>query len=133
MSRSVRSRSGDLEPAASPTAADGPVLAVSGLTVRFRTRGPSRDVVHAVSGVDFQIGAGETLGLIGESGSGKSTVARAVNQLLRREAAQVSGSVTLAGIALDTLSRRRLRRERHRMQMIFQDPNDALDPRMTVR
>ena len=111
----------------------GPVLEVSGLTVRFGTRGPGRAVVHAVTDVDFHIGAGETLGLIGESGSGKSTVARAVCQLLRRENAKLSGAVSLAGTRLDTLSRRALRRQRDRMQMIFQDPNDALDPRMTVR
>jgi peptide/nickel transport system ATP-binding protein/oligopeptide transport system ATP-binding protein len=101
--------------------------------VTFRTRGASRAVVHAVTDVSLQIGASETLGLIGESGSGKSTVARAVNQLLRREAADVSGAVTLGGVRIDALTRRQLRRERHRMQMIFQDPNDALDPRMTVR
>jgi len=109
------------------------VLAVHGLTVRFRTRGPSRAVVHAVTDVDFSIAGGETVGLIGESGSGKSTVARAVSQLLPRSTARMSGEVSLDGIRLDALSRRALRRERHRMQMIFQDPNDSLDPRMTVR
>ncbi len=114
------------------TGAD-PILSVDDLTVRFRTRGPGRSVVHAVSGASFTIAPGETLGLIGESGSGKSTVARAVSQLLRGERVSVSGSIELDGVRLDELSRRELRRHRHRMQMIFQDPNDALDPRMTVR
>ncbi len=110
-----------------------PVLEVDELTVRFRTRGPSRAVVHAVTDASFSIAPGETLGLIGESGSGKSTVARAISQLLRGERVSVSGSVTLAGTQLDALNRRQLRAHRHLMQMVFQDPNDALDPRMTVR
>jgi len=110
-----------------------PILDVADLTVRFRTRGPGRAVVHAVTDASFEIGPGETLGLIGESGSGKSTVARAVSQLLRGDRVRVTGSITLDGTRLDGLSRRRLRAHRHRMQMIFQDPNDALDPRMTVR
>ena len=110
-----------------------PLLTVDDLSVRFRTRGPSRAVVHAVSNASFEIGPGETLGLIGESGSGKSTVARAISQLLRGERVRVTGSITLGGVRLDDLSRRALRAHRHRMQMIFQDPNDALDPRMTVR
>lgn len=110
-----------------------PVLRVDDLTVRFKTRGPSRAVVHAVSDASFEIAPGETLGLIGESGSGKSTIARAVSQLLRGERVTVTGAIELAGSRLDGLSRRELRAHRHRMQMIFQDPNDALDPRMTVR
>ena len=117
---------------ASPDGGD-PVLEVENLTVRFRTRGPGRAVVHAVTDVSFEIAPGETLGLIGESGSGKSTVARAVSQLLRGERVSVTGSVKLDGKRLDTLGRRQLRAHRHLMQMIFQDPNDSLDPRMTVR
>ncbi len=110
-----------------------PILEVEDLTVRFRVRGPSRAVVHAVTDASFRIDEGETLGLIGESGSGKSTVARAVSQLLKGPGVKVSGSVTLGGTALHGLSRKQLRAHRGRMQMIFQDPNDALDPRMTVR
>ncbi|MGH1492266.1 MAG: ABC transporter ATP-binding protein [Acidimicrobiales bacterium] len=109
------------------------ILDVDNLTVQFRTRGPSRAVVHAVTDVSFQIAPGETLGLIGESGSGKSTVARAVSHLLRGERVKVTGSISLGGDRLDGLSRKQLRAHRGRMQMIFQDPNDALDPRMTVR
>jgi len=114
-------------------ASDVPVLEVEDLTVRFRTRDPSRAVVHAVTDASFEIAPGETLGLIGESGSGKSTIARAVSQLLRGDRVSVSGSVMLDGTRLDAIGRRRLRAYRHLMQMIFQDPNDALDPRMTVR
>lgn len=117
----------------SPDPSAGPLLDVEGLTVRFQTRGPGRAVVHAVTDVDLHIARGETLGLIGESGSGKSTVARAISQLLRGERVKVSGSVQVDGVRLDGLSRRQLRAHRGRMQMIFQDPNDALDPRMTVR
>ncbi|MGF1599790.1 MAG: ABC transporter ATP-binding protein [Acidimicrobiales bacterium] len=109
------------------------VLEVRNLTVRFRTRGVSRAVVHAVTDASFDIVPGETLGLIGESGSGKSTVARAVSQLLGSEGASVSGSVVLAGTPIDRMSKRELRSHRHRMQMIFQDPNDSLDPRMSIR
>jgi peptide/nickel transport system ATP-binding protein/oligopeptide transport system ATP-binding protein len=114
------------------TVTTAPVLEVEDLHVRFKTRGPSRAVVHAVTGVDLEIGAGETLGLIGESGSGKSTVARAVCQLIGGSKASVSGAISLGGTRIDALKGRALRRERGRMQMIFQDPNDALDPRMTV-
>ena len=122
----------DPEPSSRAQTGHDPVLAVEGLTVRFRTRGPSGAVVHAVTDVSFHLNRGETLGLIGESGSGKSTVARAVSQLLRGEGAQVTGEVTLDGHRIDGLSRRDLRRHRGRMQMVFQDPNDSLDPRMTV-
>ncbi len=114
-------------------AASKPLLEVDGLTVRFSTRGPGRAVVHAVTDVSFDIARGETLGLIGESGSGKSTVARAISQLLHGEKVKVTGSVTVDGVRFDGLSRRQLRSHRRLMQMIFQDPNDALDPRMTVR
>jgi oligopeptide/dipeptide ABC transporter ATP-binding protein len=120
-------------PDAAPGTQPDPVLQVDDLTVTFRVRGPSRAVVHAVTEVSFDIRPGETLGLIGESGSGKSTVARAVSHLLRGERVRVSGEVTLGGVRLDQLSKRQLRSHRHRMQMVFQDPNDALDPRMTIR
>ncbi len=113
--------------------ASEPILRVNDLTVRFRTGGPRGSTVHAVTEVSLEIAPGETLGLIGESGSGKSTIARAVCQLLRGERVKVTGSVSLDGVRLDELSKRGLRRQRHRMQMIFQDPSDALDPRMNVR
>ena len=75
----------------SPDATSNPLLDVDGLTVRFQTRGFGRAVVHAVTDVSLHIARGETLGLIGESGSGKSTVARAISQLLRGEKVKVTG------------------------------------------
>ncbi|MDH3683012.1 MAG: ATP-binding cassette domain-containing protein, partial [Acidimicrobiia bacterium] len=105
------------------------MLEVRDLVVQFPVRGDRRARVHAVEGISFEIGAGETLGLIGESGSGKSTVARAISGLVKPQ----SGAISLDGIRLNQLSSRELRRIRGRYQMIFQDPNEALDPRMTVR
>lgn len=105
------------------------LLQVERLVVTFPVRGDRRARVHAVEDVSFEIQAGETLGLIGESGSGKSTVARAISGLVRPD----SGRISLDGNRLDQLSNRALRALRGRYQMIFQDPNEALDPRMTVR
>src|SRR5581483_10960599 len=85
--------------------------------------------VHAVSDVSFDIVEGETLGLVGESGCGKSTTGRAVVQLPR----PTSGSVTFEGRDLTQLSGEQLRRIRPRMQMIFQDPISSLNPRRRVR
>lgn len=90
-----------------------------------RTPAPS---VRAVNGVDLDIARGETLGLIGESGCGKSTLARTVLRLERPTA----GQIRFAGTDITRLGGRRLRRLRPRMQMVFQDPASALDPRMTV-
>ncbi len=84
--------------------------------------------VRAVDGVSFSIGAGETLALVGESGSGKSTLGRAV---LRLEP-PTSGTVRFDGIDLASLRRHELRALRKRMQMIFQDPFGALNPRRTI-
>ena len=84
--------------------------------------------VKAVDGVTFQIRKGETLGLVGESGCGKSTTGRALIRL--RE--PTSGTVKFDGVELGTLGTGDLRRMRRRMQIIFQDPYGSLDPRMTV-
>ena len=87
-----------------------------------------REVVHAVSGVSFNIYSGETLGLVGESGCGKSTTARAVMQL----PVPTSGKVILNGKDLTALSGEELRRERRHFQIIFQDPISSLNPRRKV-
>ncbi len=84
--------------------------------------------VRAVDGLDFAVKSGETLGLVGESGCGKSTTGRAVLQLHRPTA----GTVNFAGTELTQLKGGDLRRFRRRMQMIFQDPFSSLNPRMSV-
>jgi len=84
--------------------------------------------VHAVDGITFDIRRGETFGLVGESGCGKSTAGRTILQLYRPTA----GHVSFEGIDLVSLSRENLRKMRRRMQMIFQDPYASLNPRMTV-
>ncbi len=108
-----------------------PLLAVRDLAVHYRghdglrRRGPP---VRAVDGVSLEVTAGECLGLVGESGSGKSTLGRAI---LRLQPA-TSGEVRFEGRDLLGLPREELRALRRRMQMIFQDPGGALDPRMTT-
>jgi len=102
-----------------------PLLEVTGLKVHFPT---PKGVVRAVDGVDLTIGAGETLGLVGESGCGKSTAARGITHLIRPTA----GRVIFEETDLTELDARGLREMRARMQMVFQDPYASLDPRMTV-
>ena len=85
--------------------------------------------VRAVDGLDFHVTKGETLGLVGESGCGKSTTGRALIQLYRPTA----GSVNFGGTELTKLKGNDLRRFRRRMQMIFQDPFSSLNPRMSVQ
>lgn len=84
--------------------------------------------VHAVDDISFDIQRGETLGLVGESGCGKSTTGRTILQLYR----PTSGQVLFDGVDLVTLKGNDLRKMRRRMQMIFQDPYASLNPRMTV-
>ena len=84
--------------------------------------------VFAVDGVSFTIAMGETLGLVGESGCGKSTVGRTVLRLIEPTA----GSIWIAGSDITTLSKSELRSYRRQMQIIFQDPFSSLDPRMSA-
>jgi oligopeptide transport system ATP-binding protein len=88
----------------------------------------SHEFVHAVDGVDLEIKRGETLGLVGETGCGKSSLARCITRLYDLTA----GKITFAGSDISRLSRRQLRPYRRRMQMIFQDPYGSLNPRRRV-
>jgi oligopeptide transport system ATP-binding protein len=112
---------------------DDPVLLdVKGLKMHFPVGGgwfgAPRGWIYAVDGIDFQISQGETLGLVGESGCGKSTTARAVAQLYRPTA----GQVLLKGRDLTLLHGRALIAARKDLQMVFQDPYASLNPRMTA-
>jgi oligopeptide transport system ATP-binding protein len=110
-----------------------PLLSVRGLSKVFDVRAGAfgRDArkVHAVSDVSFDLAAGETLGLVGESGCGKSTLGRAVLRLIE----PTSGSVRFEGQEITTLGKHELRALRRHMQIVFQDPQSSLNPRMTVR
>jgi len=105
---------------------DGALLRVEGLVVEYPL--PGRRRVQAVSGLSFDVAEGETLGLVGESGCGKSTTGRAVMQLPRPTA----GRVVFEGRDLTGLQRGEVRRVRRRLQMIFQDPISSLNPRRRV-
>lgn len=103
------------------------LLSVRHLTVEFPA--PDGRTVHAVSDVSFDVAPGETLGLVGESGCGKSTTGRAIMQLPK----PTSGSVRLNGRELTEASGQELRRVRTELQMVLQDPVSSLNPRRTVR
>lgn len=87
-----------------------------------------RDVVRAVDGLSFSIDKGETLGLIGESGCGKSSVGRCIMRLIK----PTSGTIDLNGVPLHSLEGRALKEQRRQMQIVFQDPYSSLNPRMTA-
>ncbi len=110
-----------------------PLLAVEDLTVAFATGAGgllrrARGSFVAIDGVSFGIDQGECLGLIGESGSGKTTLGRAVVQLV----APREGRICLDGVDLTALSGRELRPYRPRLQIVFQDPTESLNPRFTI-
>jgi oligopeptide/dipeptide ABC transporter ATP-binding protein len=109
-----------------------PLLEVEGLKKHFPIhKGIFSKVsgyVHAVDGVSFKIGRGETLGLVGESGCGKSTVGRTLLKLLE----PTDGTIRVAGEDITRLAGERLLPYRRRMQMIYQDPYASLNPRMTA-
>jgi oligopeptide transport system ATP-binding protein len=108
------------------------LVEVQGLKVHFPIKGGllnhTIEKVKAVDGVDLSIRRGETLGLVGESGCGKSTTGRAILQLIKPTA----GSIKLNGVELNKLSSTEIRRKRAEMQMVFQDPFSSLDPRYTI-
>lgn len=103
------------------------LLAARNLVKQFPARQGGH--VHAVSGLSLELQAGETLGLVGESGCGKSTTARCLLRLIE----PTSGEVLFRGCNMFALGRRSMRRLRSDLQVVFQDPYGSLDPRMTVR
>ena len=111
---------------------DGPLLEVRNLVKHFHVGGGlfrgKAGVVRAVDGVSLAIRRGETLGLVGESGCGKTTTGRCILQLER----PTSGEIVFEGQNLATLGEAELRPFRRRIQVIFQDPYSSLNPRMTV-
>jgi ABC-type glutathione transport system ATPase component len=110
-----------------------PYLQITDLHTHFTQRGgsifsPTKQVVRAVDGVNLTLEKGEILGLVGESGCGKSTFSRTIMQLIPA----TSGAVVLDGEDLSKLSRSEVRRRRLDFQMVFQDPYASLNPRMTI-
>lgn len=103
-----------------------PLLVVENLSKRYQ-EGPH--TIHAVNGVSFQIQPGEAVGLVGESGCGKTTTARCILGLEQPS----GGQIYFRGQNLSELSSRELRSWRRHFQMVFQDPNESLNPRFTVR
>lgn len=103
------------------------LVSVRDLVKHFPVEG-SDDVVRAVDGVSFEIFAGETLGLVGESGCGKSTVGRCLLRLIE----PTSGRITFEGTDLLSIGKKELRAIRREMQIIFQDPYASLNPRMKI-
>ena len=108
-----------------------PILKVKGLKVHFPVSGgflAKKQIVKAVDGVDFEIAEGETFGLVGESGCGKSTTGRALVKIYEPTA----GSIIFEGGDITKIKGAKLKKFRQDMQMIFQDPYASLNPRMTV-
>lgn len=104
------------------------MIEVSGLKKYFSSGIFTRKYVRAVDDFDFNIEKGETLGLVGESGCGKTTVGRLILRLIE----PTDGKVIFDGVDLFELSRKDMRETRHRMQIIFQNPDASLNPRMRI-
>jgi ABC-type microcin C transport system duplicated ATPase subunit YejF len=109
------------------------LISINDLKVHFpvgvrRLFGRSRKVVKAVDGVSLDISQGETMGLVGESGCGKTTLGRAILKLID----PTSGEIIFRGRDLAQLSNTEMRAHRRHLQVIFQDPYASLNPRMTV-
>ena len=102
-----------------------PLLEVKNLKKYFKT---SKGMLHAVDDISFTIDTGKTLGIVGESGCGKSTAGRSILRLIE----PTSGEVNFEGQDITKLGQEEMRRMRKKMQIIFQDPFSSLDPRMTV-
>jgi len=120
---------------ASDDAGDGPLVQVEGLEKHFDTGGfldswfGENEPVRAVDGIDIAVNAGETVGLVGESGCGKSTAARSMLRLLE----PTDGRVVYRGTDLTSLPDEEMRELRRNLQIVFQDPTSSLNPRRTVR
>src|ERR1700712_3248520 len=119
-----------LDAATLGTAAVADALDVQDLDIAYRVRGKDRQVIR---GVSFRIGRGETFGLVGESGCGKSTVALAVTRYLPTNGRVRSGTIRIAGedaLAMDAIALRRLRTRS--ISMVYQDPGRALNPSLRI-
>jgi ABC-type oligopeptide transport system ATPase subunit len=110
-----------------------PLLSVRGLVKHFPVKKgllqQTVGQVHAVDGISFDIAEGETLGLVGESGCGKSTAGKTILKLIEPTA----GEIRVNGERIDQLSRREMRSHRRELQVIFQDPYSSLNPRLKIR
>jgi oligopeptide/dipeptide ABC transporter ATP-binding protein len=110
----------------------GPLLQVVDLKKHYPIRsglfGRTASKVYAVDGISFHVDSGETLGLVGESGCGKSTAGKAILKLIE----PTSGAVHLAGVRIDALDRKAMWPHRRDLQVVFQDPYSSLSPRLTA-